>query len=95
VLHLGRRVAFGVDVADFLQLQRPFQRRREVVQPAQVEEVVAAYFSATRGPLVARQRLPSCSGKRAALAMIRRPREAEMPQAAEIQRQHRQHGTAT
>ena len=41
VLHLGGRVAFGVDVADFLELERAFQRRREIVLPAQVEEVVA------------------------------------------------------
>ena len=29
VLHLGGRVALGVDVADFLELQRPFERDRE------------------------------------------------------------------
>ena len=41
VLHFGGRVAFGVDVADFLELQRAFQGRREIELPAQVEEVVA------------------------------------------------------
>ena len=50
VLHLGGRVAFGVNVADFLELQRPLQRRGEIVLPAQVEKIVArsAYFSAIR-----------------------------------------------
>ena len=37
VLHLGRRVALGVDVADLLELQRPFERDREVEVAAQVE----------------------------------------------------------
>ena len=41
VLHLGGRIALGVDVADFLELQRAFQGRGEVELPAEVEEVVA------------------------------------------------------
>ena len=40
VLHLGRGVALGVDVADFLHLQRPFQSQRIEELPAQVEEVI-------------------------------------------------------
>ena len=37
VLHLGGRVALGVDVADLLELQRPFERDREVEVAAEVE----------------------------------------------------------
>ena len=39
VLHLGGRIAFRVDIADFLQLQRPFQGDRVVVATAQIQEV--------------------------------------------------------
>ncbi len=39
MLHLGRRVALGVDVADFLELERTFQSHREVVAPAQIQEI--------------------------------------------------------
>jgi poly(3-hydroxybutyrate) depolymerase len=39
VLHLARRVALGVEVADLLELERAFQRDRVVDPPAQVEEV--------------------------------------------------------
>ena len=41
VFHFGGRVAFGVDVADFLELESAFQGRGEIELPAQVEEVVA------------------------------------------------------
>ena len=37
VLHLGGRVALGVDVADLLELQRPFQGDREVEVAAEVQ----------------------------------------------------------
>ena len=40
VLHFGGRISFGMNVADFLQLQRPFQSGREIVLTPQVEEVV-------------------------------------------------------
>ena len=39
VLHLARGIAFGVDVADFLELQRAFQRQRIVRAAAQIQHV--------------------------------------------------------
>ena len=41
VLHLACRIAFGVDVRDFLQLQRAFERDRVVDPPAEVQEIGA------------------------------------------------------
>ena len=43
VLHLGRRVAFGVNVGDFLQLERALERHREIVPPPEVQHVVGAH----------------------------------------------------
>ena len=40
VFQFTRRIAFGVDVADFLQFQRPFQRQREHRAPAQEQHVL-------------------------------------------------------
>ncbi len=40
VLELAGRVGFGVDVADFLELERPFQRDRVVQAAAQEQRVV-------------------------------------------------------
>jgi len=42
VLHLTRRVAFRVDVRDFLQLQRALQSDGEVHAPAQEQEIRGA-----------------------------------------------------
>ena len=39
VLHLAGGIAFGVDVADFLELQRAFERHRKVGAAAEVEHV--------------------------------------------------------
>ena len=39
VLHLARGIAFGVDVADFLELQRAFQRQRIIRAAAEIEHV--------------------------------------------------------
>ena len=39
VLHLGGRIAFGMDITDLLQLQRALQRHRIVPATAEVEEV--------------------------------------------------------
>ncbi len=39
VLHLRRRIAFGVDVADLLQFESPLQGDREVVAAPEVEKV--------------------------------------------------------
>ena len=39
VLHLACRVAFGVDIGDFLQLERAFKRDGEVNAAAQVKKV--------------------------------------------------------
>ena len=39
MLHFARRIAFGVDVRNLLQLQRAFERDRVVDSAAQVEEV--------------------------------------------------------
>ena len=41
VLHLAGRIALGVDVRDFLQLQRAFERDRVVDAAAEVEEIGA------------------------------------------------------
>ena len=40
MLHLRRRVALGVDVADLLELERPLERGREVVAATEVEEIL-------------------------------------------------------
>src|SRR3546814_6855233 len=39
VLHLARRIAFGVDVADFLELERAFEGERIVGAAAEVEHI--------------------------------------------------------
>jgi hypothetical protein len=39
MLHFGCRIALGMYVGYLLQLQGPFQRKREVISPAQVQEV--------------------------------------------------------
>ena len=39
VLHFCSGIPFGMDVGNFFQLQRAFQRHRKGVAPAQVEEV--------------------------------------------------------
>ena len=41
VLHLAGRIAFGVDVRDFLQLQRAFERDRIVDAAAEIQKVGA------------------------------------------------------
>ena len=41
MLHLAGRVAFGVDVADLFQLERPLQGDGVVDAPPQEEEVLA------------------------------------------------------
>ena len=40
VFHLGGRVAFGVDIGDFLEFQGTFQGYRIVESAAQVQEIV-------------------------------------------------------
>ena len=50
VLHLGGRIALGVDVADLLELQRPFERDGEVEVAAEVEGAAGARRSARRPP---------------------------------------------
>jgi hypothetical protein len=39
VLHLARGIAFGVDVGNFLQLQRAFHRQREAGAAPHVKNV--------------------------------------------------------
>ena len=39
MLHFAAGISFGVDIADFLQLERAFQRQREVRAAAQVQHV--------------------------------------------------------
>ena len=39
MFHLARRITFGVDVGDFLQLQRAFERDGEMNAAAQVQEI--------------------------------------------------------
>src|SRR6516225_7069724 len=41
VLELTRRVAFGVDVGDFLELERTLERKRETGAAAEIKDVVA------------------------------------------------------
>ena len=43
VLHFGGRITFGVDVGNFLELQRPFERDREIVLPAKKEKVFGRF----------------------------------------------------
>ena len=39
VLHLARRIAFGMDIGNFLQLERPFQSDRIVQMAPEIKEV--------------------------------------------------------
>ena len=39
VLHLARRIALGVDVADLFELERALERHWEIVPAAEVQEV--------------------------------------------------------
>ena len=57
MLHLAGGVAFGVDVGDFLQLQRAFQRDGEVNAAAEEEEILHPLVDARQlvGLLVAAQ----------------------------------------
>ena len=59
VLHLRGRVALGVDVADFLELQRALQGGGKIVLAAQEQEVVAGgvLLRDPLHPVVALQRL--------------------------------------
>ena len=86
VLHFGRRIALGMDVADFLELQRALERGGEIELPAQVEEVLAfAYLPAMRrtSSLVSKA-ARTLSGNSCNCSMIRMPASAQVPQAAEI-----------
>ena len=40
VLHLARRIAFGVDIGDLFQLQRAFERDGEVDAAAEVKKIL-------------------------------------------------------
>ena len=42
MLHLASRVALGVDVADLLELEGPFQGNRVVDAPAQEDHILGA-----------------------------------------------------
>src|SRR5205807_25707 len=42
VLHLGCRIPLGVDIGDFLELERAFERHRKVVTAAQIQHVLRA-----------------------------------------------------
>ena len=42
MFHFGGRVAFGVNVADFFELESTFQGGRKIVQPTEVQEVIEA-----------------------------------------------------
>jgi len=39
VLHLARRITFGMDIGNFLQLQSAFERDRIIEVPAQIKEI--------------------------------------------------------
>ena len=39
MLHFARRIALGMDIADFLQLQRTFNRQRIIRAATQIEHV--------------------------------------------------------
>src|SRR5205807_8410796 len=45
VLHLGRGVTLRVDVGDLLELEGPFERHREVVAAAEVEDVARPHHA--------------------------------------------------
>ena len=93
VLHLGRRIALGVDVADLLQLQRAFQGGGEIELPAEIEEVVAlgVFLRDLAHVVVALERLADLVGQFLELVDdFHAGREAQMPQPAEIEGQHRQ-----
>ena len=87
VLHFPGRVPFGVDVRDFLQLQRSFERNR-IVDAATEEQEVGAVVEAFRD-LFRLQPRPSasargCAGSAAALDVPadlgRRQRSAHLGQ---------------
>ena len=48
MLHLAGRIAFGVDVGDLLQLQRAFQRDREVDAAAEKQKILSRVTAASR-----------------------------------------------
>ena len=48
VLHLTGRIAFGVNVGDLLQLQRAFERDREVNAAAEIKKILGAGQDRTR-----------------------------------------------
>ena len=95
VLHLGGRIALGVDVADLLQLQRPLQRHRVVILPAQVQEVgdVAVPLGDAAHVVVAGQRAAHRVGDRTQFSDHLRPLQAgQMAHAAEVEGEHGQDG---
>ena len=68
VLHLARRVALGVNVADLLELERAFERNRVVDAAPQIQEVrVVIDFAAPafRPPACWSSTCPTRSGRRA------------------------------
>ncbi len=95
MLHFGGGHSLGVDVADFLQLQRPFQRDGIMISAAQEQPVFAiAEFQGDLLDLLAlsSRTVSICSGMRAqpvddflALGLAH-----ESPP-AEVEREHRQH----
>src|ERR1039458_2017295 len=46
VLHLGGGIAFGMDVGYFFELQRAFEGYREIVTPAEVQEIGGVFVYA-------------------------------------------------
>ena len=96
MLHLGGGHAFGVDVADFLELQRAFERHRIVISPAKEQPVLALAESVgNRADRVALpQHFGHLIGDRAQAVdhLVALLLAHELPPAEE-QRQHREHDT--
>ena len=95
MLHLGGGVALGVDIADLLELQRPFQGHRELVLPAQVEEIADMVIALGDAAhlVVAGQRPPDRVGHGAQLADHARPLQAgQVAHPAEVEGEHGQDG---
>ncbi len=61
VLHLARRIPLGVNVGNLLQLQRAFERDREVDPAAQVEEVLRRGRTLSPAPPTRPPRSAGCS----------------------------------
>ena len=95
VLHLGGRIALGVDVADLLELERPFERDRVVQISSEVEHASRRRDQPRRlfDQRLGLQDLAEQRGNRFDRLDDRQSvRERQVPEPREMKRQQEQHG---